>query len=42
MAKRILAAMAGIAFLMALAYYSGSLTSERALEQEQEQTSGAD
>lgn len=34
MAKRILAAMAGIGILMGLAYYSGSLTSERALEQE--------
>ena len=31
MAKRILAAMAGIGILMGLAYYSGSLTSERAL-----------
>ena len=36
MAKRLLAAMAGIAFLMTLAYYSGSLRSERAMEQEKE------
>ncbi len=36
MAKRFLAAMAGIAFLMTLAYYSGSLRSERAMEQEKE------
>lgn len=36
MAKRLLAAMAGIAFLMTLAYYSGSLKSERAMEQEKE------
>lgn len=36
MAKRLLAAMAGIAFLMTLAYYSGSLRSERAMDQEKE------
>ena len=36
MAKRLLAAMAGIAFLMTLAYYSGSLRSERAMEQEKD------
>ena len=36
MAKRFLAAMAGIAFLMTLAYYSGSLRSERAMEQEKD------
>lgn len=36
MAKRLLAAMAGIAFLMTLAYYSGSLRSERTMEQEKE------
>lgn len=36
MAKRILTAAAGIAFLMTLAYYSGSLKSERAMEQEKE------
>ena len=36
MAKRLLTAMAGIAFLMTLAYYSGSLRSERAMEQEKE------
>ena len=36
MAKRLLAAMAGIAFLMTLAYYSGSLRSERAMEKEKE------
>ena len=36
MAKRLLAAMAGIAFLMTLAYYSGSLRSERAMEHEKE------
>ena len=36
MAKRLLAAMAGIAFLMTLAYYAGSLRSERAMEQEKE------
>ena len=36
MAKRILAAVAGIGILMGLAYYSGSLTSERALKQERD------
>lgn len=36
MAKRFLAAMAGIAFLMTLAYYSGSLRSEWAMEQEKD------
>lgn len=42
MAKRILAAMAGIGILMGLAYYSGSLTSEPGLGTGAGQTSGAD
>ena len=37
MAKRILAGVAGVLVLMGLAYYSGSLQSERALEQEKAQ-----